>query len=39
MFSFFKRTIALKITAWDPGEFTTTINIWGEALAREPTDA
>jgi hypothetical protein len=26
--------IALKITAWDPGEFTTTINIWGEALGR-----
>lgn len=27
--------IAVKITAWNPGEFTTTINIWGEALARE----
>jgi hypothetical protein len=27
--------IALAIKAWDPGEFTTTINIWGEALARE----
>jgi len=27
--------IALKITAWNPGEFTATINIWGEALARE----
>src|SRR5262249_40946210 len=27
--------IALKITAWDPGQFTSTINIWGEALGRE----
>ncbi|HKB05324.1 MAG TPA: hypothetical protein VKD90_24080 [Gemmataceae bacterium] len=27
--------IALKIRAWDPGEFTTTINIWGDALGRE----
>jgi hypothetical protein len=27
--------IAIKITAWEPGEFTTTINIWGEALARD----
>lgn len=27
--------IALTIKAWDPGEFTTTINIWGEALARK----
>jgi hypothetical protein len=27
--------IAINITAWDPGEFTTTINIWGEALERE----
>jgi hypothetical protein len=27
--------IALKITAKNPGEFTTTINIWGEALERE----
>jgi len=27
--------IALKIRAWDPGEFTTTISIWGEALGRE----
>jgi hypothetical protein len=27
--------IALKITAWNPGEFSTTINIWGDALARE----
>jgi hypothetical protein len=27
--------IAIKITAWDPGEFTTTINIWGEALERD----
>jgi hypothetical protein len=27
--------IALKITAWDPGQFTTTINIWGDALGRE----
>jgi hypothetical protein len=26
--------IALKIVASDPGEFTTTINIWGEALGR-----
>jgi hypothetical protein len=26
--------IAIKITAWDPGEFTTTIKIWGEALSR-----
>jgi hypothetical protein len=25
---------SLTITAWDPGEFTTTINIWGDALAR-----
>jgi hypothetical protein len=28
--------IAIKITAWDPGEFTTTINIWGDALGRQP---
>jgi len=27
--------IAIKITAWEPGKFTTTINIWGEALERE----
>jgi hypothetical protein len=27
--------IALKITAWDPGHFTTTINIWGDALGRD----
>jgi len=27
--------IAVKVTAWDPGEFTTTISIWGEALGRE----
>ena len=27
--------IAVKITAWNPGQFTTTINIWGEALGRE----
>lgn len=27
--------IAIKIVAPDPGEFTTTINIWGEALSRE----
>jgi hypothetical protein len=27
--------IAVKITAWNPGEFTTTINIWGDALGRE----
>jgi hypothetical protein len=26
--------IAIKITAWDPGEFSTTIKIWGEALTR-----
>ena len=26
--------IAIKIVASDPGEFVTTINIWGEALAR-----
>jgi hypothetical protein len=27
--------IAVIITAWDPGKFTTTINIWGDALGRE----
>lgn len=27
--------IALKIIASDPAEFSTTINIWGEALSRE----
>ena len=27
--------IAITITASDPGEFTTTINIWGDALGRE----
>jgi hypothetical protein len=27
--------IALKIRAWDPGEFTTTISIWGDALGRK----
>jgi hypothetical protein len=27
--------IALKIRAWDPGDFTTTISIWGDALGRE----
>ena len=27
--------IAIKIVASDPGEFSTTINIWGEALGRE----
>lgn len=27
--------IAVKITASEPGEFTTTINIWGEALDRD----
>ena len=27
--------IAIKIVASDPGEFTTTINIWGEALTRD----
>jgi hypothetical protein len=26
--------IAVKITAWDPAQYTTTINIWGEALLR-----
>ena len=26
--------IAVKITAWNPGQFTTTINIWGDALGR-----
>ncbi|MFO0826164.1 MAG: hypothetical protein U0792_24115 [Gemmataceae bacterium] len=26
--------IAIKIVASDPGEFSTTINIWGKALAR-----
>jgi hypothetical protein len=26
--------IALQITAEDPGKFTTTLNIWGEALRR-----
>lgn len=27
--------IAIQITASDPSDFSTTINIWGEALARE----
>ncbi len=27
--------IAIKIVASDPGSFTTSINIWGKALARE----
>ena len=27
--------IAIKITAWNSGQFTTTINIWGEALGRK----
>jgi hypothetical protein len=27
--------IAIKITASEPGEFITTINIWGEALERD----
>ena len=27
--------IAIKITAWDPGEISSTINIWGEALNRQ----
>jgi hypothetical protein len=27
--------IAIKITAWNPGQFSSTINIWGDALARE----
>ena len=27
--------IAIKIVASDPGEFSTTINIWGEALTRD----
>jgi hypothetical protein len=26
--------IAIKVVASDPGDFTTTINIWGEALKR-----
>jgi hypothetical protein len=26
---------AIKITAWNPGQFSATINIWGEALAQE----
>jgi len=26
--------ISVKITAYDPGEFVTTINIWGAALGR-----
>jgi hypothetical protein len=30
--------IAIKIVASNPGQFTTTINIWGEALAREKND-
>lgn len=27
--------IAITIVAWDPKEFSTTFNIWGEALSRE----
>jgi hypothetical protein len=27
--------IAIRIVASDPGQFSTTINIWGEALGRE----
>ena len=27
--------IAIRVEASDPGTFTTTINVWGEALARE----
>lgn len=27
--------IALKITAWNPNDFTTTIAVWGDALTRE----
>jgi hypothetical protein len=27
--------IAIRIVASEPGDFTTTINIWGEALGRE----
>jgi hypothetical protein len=27
--------IAIKITASDPGDFSSTINIWGDALTRE----
>ena len=27
--------IAVKVTAWNPGQFTTTINIWGDALGRK----
>jgi len=30
--------IALKITAWDPGQFSTTINIWGDALRRDESN-
>jgi hypothetical protein len=26
--------IAIKGTAWDPAQYMTTINIWGEALLR-----
>jgi len=26
--------IAVKVTAWDPAQYVTTINIWGEALLR-----
>jgi hypothetical protein len=29
--------IAIRVEASDPGSFTTTINIWGEVLAREDT--
>ena len=27
--------IAITVTAWDPQEFSSTINIWGDALGRE----
>ena len=30
--------IALKITAWEPGNFTTTIKIWGNALSGNQGD-
>jgi hypothetical protein len=30
--------ISIKITAWDPGQFSSTINIWGAALTQEQGD-
>ena len=27
--------IAIRITAWNPGRFAATINIWGKALGRQ----